>query len=73
MRFPDERLFYACPIKQAPTMKDSIKAATQKALDKRADWIKKQLDRGKTYTDIANCLDISRQRVHQICKEAGLK
>lgn len=49
-------------------MKDSIKAATQKALDKRADWIKAQLAKGKTYTEVANCLDISRQRVHQIIR-----
>lgn len=49
-------------------MKDSIKAATQKALEKRANWIKAQIAKGKSPTEIANVLDISRQRVHQIIR-----
>jgi DNA-binding transcriptional regulator LsrR (DeoR family) len=54
-------------------MKDTIKDATQKALEKRVAWIKKQLGKGRSYSELASDLGITRQRVHQICKEAGLK
>ncbi len=54
-------------------MKDDLKAAMAKAKEKRVKAIIRMYGDGKTTEDIANVLDISRQRVHQICKEAGYK
>ena len=47
-------------------MKNAVKEATQKALQKRADWILKQHKAGKKQHEIANLLGMTRQRVQQI-------
>lgn len=47
-------------------MKNAVKEATQKALQKRAAWIVKQHKGGKTQEEIANYLGMTRQRVQQI-------
>ena len=52
-------------------MKADLKAAMDKAKERRLKSILRMYDDGKSTEDIANVLDISRQRVHQICKAAG--
>jgi DNA-directed RNA polymerase specialized sigma subunit len=52
-------------------MKEDTKAAMAKLQAKRLKSILRMYDEGKTTEDIANVLDLSRQRIHQICKAAG--
>jgi len=47
-------------------MKNAVKDATQKALQKRATWVLKQHNSGKTQEEIASLLGMTRQRVQQI-------
>lgn len=53
-------------------MKDAIKIAANKAKAKRDAWVLSQYaNKKRSPTDIAKELGVSRQRVHQIIKEAG--
>lgn len=47
-------------------MKHHVKTSAAKARVERAAWIVKQYKAGKTHEQIANVLDITRQRVQQI-------
>jgi hypothetical protein len=42
-------------------------------INKRNEWIRSQIGAGFTYGEISGELGISRQRVHQICKELGVR
>lgn len=54
-------------------MKNNIKEAASKAHAKRAAWIVDQYVRkDRTMEQIANVLDLTRQRVSQILKAAGV-
>ena len=54
-------------------MKNVIQDAAGKARTKRLDWIVKQHASGKTRKEIREKLGVSRQRVDQLLKEAGVK
>lgn len=54
-------------------MKDDLKAAMTKAKEKRLTAILRMYEVGKTTEEIANHLDVSRQRIHQICNDGGYR
>ena len=54
-------------------MKNNIKEAAQKAHAKRAAWIVSQYEKKGLMEPIAEALGISRTRVGQILKEAGVQ
>lgn len=53
-------------------MKNIVKEAAEKAHAKRTAWAVKQFDGGKTMEQIGNVLGISRQRVGQMLRAAGV-
>lgn len=52
------------------SLKNVVKVAAEKARQKQAQYVIKQLAAGKSRTEIAIALGVSRQRVHQIEKAA---